>query len=181
MTSNARNRYSTVAAHYGLAVAASVLALVLSLMIDDPTKEPNTLLLFIGAVLITARFAGTGPGLVATLLTGVSIVYFYIPPVYSFGISRDVGILRLAEFLAMSMLVIVLTRSLNKAKHAAEQANRTKDTFLSMVSHELRQPLSAILGWSRILRSKKVDAETTDRALEVIDRNATLQQQLISD
>lgn len=67
------------------------------------------------------------------------------------------------------------------ARKAAEAANRAKDEFLAIVSHELRSPLNAMLGWSRLLSSRKFDEATTARALEVIERNAKLQTQLIED
>jgi PAS domain S-box-containing protein len=67
------------------------------------------------------------------------------------------------------------------ARAEAETANRAKDSFLAMISHELRTPLSPILAWSRMLRQGKVDEEKTRRALDVIERSARTQAQLIED
>lgn len=67
------------------------------------------------------------------------------------------------------------------ARSAAEAANRTKDEFLSMVSHELRSPLSAILGWAQLLRTQKFDAARTNHALETIEHSAKTQDRLIED
>ena len=60
-------------------------------------------------------------------------------------------------------------------------ANRAKEDFLATLSHELRTPLNAMLGWTRLLRMGKLDAVGVARALETIERNAHLQEQLISD
>ncbi|MDQ3815448.1 MAG: PAS domain S-box protein, partial [Armatimonadota bacterium] len=63
----------------------------------------------------------------------------------------------------------------------AQEANRAKDEFLAMLSHELRTPLTSMLGWAQLLRSGKLDKETSERALETIERNTKAQAQLIED
>lgn len=68
-----------------------------------------------------------------------------------------------------------------KAREAAESANRIKDEFLAVLSHELRSPLNPIIGWTTLLRKGNLDQKTTDRALETIQRNAKVQIQLIED
>ena len=67
------------------------------------------------------------------------------------------------------------------ARAAAEAANRSKDEFLAMVSHELRSPLNAILGYSRILRSGSAAREEINKATVIIERNAKSQLQIIED
>ncbi|MHC5743179.1 MAG: PAS domain-containing hybrid sensor histidine kinase/response regulator [Nostoc sp.] len=67
------------------------------------------------------------------------------------------------------------------ARQQAEIANKIKDEFLAVLSHELRTPLNSILGWSKMLRTRKFDEKTTHHALETIERNAKLQTQLIED
>jgi signal transduction histidine kinase/CheY-like chemotaxis protein len=68
-----------------------------------------------------------------------------------------------------------------EARKQAEAANRAKDVFLATLSHELRTPLTAVLGWARILRTMKIDEEMRHRGLQIIERNAVSQNQLIQD
>lgn len=82
--------------------------------------------------------------------------------------------------LADEELVRVYDRE-KKARDEAEEANRAKDFFLAFVSHELRSPLNAILGWSKILLSRPVDEETRRSALETIEKSARSQTKLIND
>jgi len=67
------------------------------------------------------------------------------------------------------------------ARAEAEKANRLKDEFLATLSHELRTPLNAVIGWSRMLSSGRLDRESSKHALEVIERNAWMQKQIIED
>lgn len=67
------------------------------------------------------------------------------------------------------------------ARSEAETANRAKDEFLATLSHELRTPLTAVVGWTRMLLTGAVAPENVQRALEVIDRNAQAQIQLVGD
>ena len=67
------------------------------------------------------------------------------------------------------------------ARADAEKANRLKDEFLATLSHELRTPLNAVIGWARILKAGRLDDESSLHAIEVIERNAWSQKQIIED
>jgi signal transduction histidine kinase len=67
------------------------------------------------------------------------------------------------------------------AREEAETLSRAKDEFLATLSHELRTPLNAILGWSQMLRRGQVDGNARVRAMEIIERNARVQAQLVED
>ena len=71
--------------------------------------------------------------------------------------------------------------ALQRARLEAEHANRLKDEFLATVSHELRTPLNAILGWVAMLRQARFEPKRVAGILEIIERNAKAQAQLIAD
>lgn len=68
-----------------------------------------------------------------------------------------------------------------EARSQAEVANRIKDEFLAILSHELRSPLNPILGWTQLLKRGRLSPEKTIQALNSIERNAKLQTELIED
>ncbi len=67
------------------------------------------------------------------------------------------------------------------ARREAERQATIRDEFLATLSHELRTPLNAILGWAQILKADVNDTEQIDQAVQVIERNARLQAQMIAD
>lgn len=71
--------------------------------------------------------------------------------------------------------------ALRKAMNEARRANRTKDEFLAIVSHELRTPLTAMLGWIRMIQNSPLTPAQVDKGLAVIERNISVQSQLIED
>jgi signal transduction histidine kinase len=71
--------------------------------------------------------------------------------------------------------------ALEAARTDAERANRLRDEFLATLSHELSTPLNAVLGWVSMLRQSRVNPDELPRILEIIDRNAKVQTQLITD
>jgi PAS domain S-box-containing protein len=73
-----------------------------------------------------------------------------------------------------------LLASEKESRRQAEEANRLKDEFLAVVSHELRSPLNAIAGWASLLMMRPLD-DQTKHAIETILRNAETQTQLVAD
>ncbi|MBD1938890.1 PAS domain S-box protein [Microcoleus sp. FACHB-68] len=93
-----------------------------------------------------------------------------------FGTSTDIEEFRRAQVEREQLLQREKT-----AREVAENANRIKDEFLAVLSHELRSPLNPILGWTQLLQTGKLDEARKAEALKTIERNAKLQTQLIED
>jgi CheY-like chemotaxis protein len=70
---------------------------------------------------------------------------------------------------------------LERRMRELERTNKAKDELLSVLSHELRAPLHAILGWSEVLLARNGVSSDDRRALEAIGRNARIQAQVIED
>jgi signal transduction histidine kinase/CheY-like chemotaxis protein len=95
------------------------------------------------------------------------------------GLGAQIGLFH--ERIRAEKALALLFRSEKSARSDAEKANRLKDEFLATLSHELRTPLNAVIGWSRMLRMGRLDSASCNHALEVIERNAWAQQQIIED
>ncbi|MBN3943032.1 PAS domain S-box protein [Nostoc sp. NMS9] len=83
--------------------------------------------------------------------------------------------------IAIAMERTSLIVSLQQQTEQLQEANRMKDEFLGILSHELRSPLNAILGWAQLLQRSKLSDTQMARATETIERNAKAQTQLIED
>jgi signal transduction histidine kinase/ActR/RegA family two-component response regulator len=105
-------------------------------------------------------------------------------PVYDAAKRRIAGVASLVDISDRKAAERERAALLARAESAwrdAEAASRAKDEFVAIVSHELRNPLNAMLGWTRLLRTGALGEERTARALETIERNAVHQAQLIED
>jgi PAS domain S-box-containing protein len=67
------------------------------------------------------------------------------------------------------------------ARREAEAANEAKDQFLALLSHELRTPVNAVMGWAQLLRQGTLDERAREKAIGVIHRNAAIQARLVAD
>ena len=182
-----------------MTVAAS---LVLRLPLQSILRAQYAYVLFYPAVFAAAWLAGLRGGLAAGVLSVISARHFFLEPAASLSLARTEDSIAEVIFLVSCVMVGYMSEQRRRAmaraavrdaernellattddaRLAAEEANRLKDEFLMTLSHELRTPLNAIWGWARMLRGGHLDRSRRDRAIEVIERNARVQLQLIED
>jgi len=82
---------------------------------------------------------------------------------------------------ARTVAMVVTDLTHERTERGLRESNRLKDEFLATLSHELRTPLNVILGWTRMLLTDQLSDGARKHALELIDRNAQAQAQLVND
>jgi signal transduction histidine kinase len=178
-----------VAISIGSVLAASFVSIVVR-----PLTHAAASPLFVAAVTASAWLGGLGAGLLATLLATVALDAVMASTWPSLTLSEE-AVAQLAVFVFVALFVSALDHARRRAESQreellerersaradAEEANRAKDEFVTIVAHELRTPLTAILSWSAAMSDARLGPALASRALEAIRRNATLQARVIAD
>ena len=131
-----------------------------------------------------ARAEGVGAALAVpvTVHGGVEgLLYALRHAAGRFPHAAQVALERVAHHAALAIRNSQLYAREQAARAEAEAANRSKDQFLAVLSHELRTPLQPIIGWVHVVRESGMDPAIIPQALEVIERNARAQAQLVDD
>jgi signal transduction histidine kinase len=113
--------------------------------------------------------------------TAMGMVAFYFTAPVNFDDEYRALLVSVAQDCAQALDRARLYEAAQKARGEAESANRLKDEFVSIVSHELRSPLNAILGWTAMLRRGDLEPTLVRRALQSVHDNATRQARLIEE
>ncbi len=111
----------------------------------------------------------------------IGVLAFYFTAPVKFDEEYRALLVSVAQYCAQAIDRARLYESAQRAQADAERANRLKDEFVSLVTHDLRAPLNAMLGWTSMLRKGVIAPPDTDRALEAIHDNAVRQAKLIDD
>ena len=170
---------------YAFATATTSAVTALSVALR-PMIQPRHSPPFLLAVLVVAWFAGFGPAVLACGLSIVFMNYFFIPPLHSLSLFSAHELIGVPVFAAVALGMAWLATTRRSAEAArvdalareqaaradAESANRGKDEFLAVLSHELRNPLAAIVSAAHLLEGVVRHDETAARAREVIGRQA---------
>jgi signal transduction histidine kinase/ActR/RegA family two-component response regulator len=176
-------------ARHFVALTAVVIVFLAHRAAGTVIDEGGVFLLLSIAVLGSAWFAGTGSALSVTVLGAV------LGSVVAGNGNSPAVETHLALFIGHGLLLTGLVAELRRARRTAEReaglaqaaqteteaASRMKDEFLGTISHELRTPLNAVLGWLHLIKTGKLDEDTTRRGFDSIERNVRLQAQLTGD
>jgi len=140
---------------YGVTVLAVLLALGLKLLLEPLIREESPFLIFFGAVMVSAWFGGLRSGLLATALSALASSYFFLPPVYSFGLEEGGQRIRLALFVMEGSFIGGLTAVLQRARQ------RTDESAREAVAHQ-----------ETLRRSQQALLESTERYRAVVEQAA---------
>lgn len=189
---------------YTLAIVVVSLFVWLKLTVLSDLSRETPFLFILFSVFIAAYYSGLGPGVVATLLSVFGIIYFFLPPLYSFTIKFrtdleviityilvGVGVSWLLEQLRQQRTTLEArvqrrTQQLKDANDELKRSNQELEDFAYIASHDLQEPLRKILAFGDRLRSKyrqelPVDAtDYIDRMLRATDRMRLLIEGLLT-
>ena len=167
---------------YGIAVVSVLAAAFFYSSIDQYLeKQATPFAVFTVPVMIAASYGGMGPGLLATALAWLIGDYYWVEPLYSLSIKHVHEALHTSVFLGVGIAISGMSRALRVARARAEAANRAKDEFLAVLSHELRNPLAPVVAAvSSIADTPGLPADVYGD-LAVIRRNVGVQTRLIDD
>jgi signal transduction histidine kinase/CheY-like chemotaxis protein len=188
---NARLHESSVG-RYVIAGAAVCVAFAIRLALKPLIDNASPFLLFTPSVMVAAWYGGVGPATFATIASALLGNHYFLRALGEPGIEQwDRVALFVVVSAAIASLATVLRTSRRrlaesvwrdqKARAEAEAANQTKDDFISLVSHELQNPVSVILGWASTIRRRELRGDALKIALDVIERNALVQSRLVQD
>jgi signal transduction histidine kinase len=161
-----------VVVRYGIAVGAAALALTTASLLPWGA-DPSHFTLFFIAVMFSAWYGGFGAGLAATILSALSLDYFFIAPIYMIELNWR-ALLRLAVFLSVASVTSYLTSARKRAEEELLKAHAELEERVQARTAELAQANDALR--AEIVERKKVETELLRLQLELgrVERLATL-------
>jgi len=189
LTAAVTNRITTASSRHPYAATTLMIAAVTAfgLVVGGTLHPANLDALFLLVVFVTALEWGRRPAIFAALTSTVVFDFCFIPPRFSFAITDLAYLVTLSVFVVVAIITSELAaraRDLMRAQTArakAEALAQAKDALLNRIAHELRSPLTTILGWVQMLRADATDTQRTGRGLAGLERNAQLLARLVGD
>lgn len=140
------------------------------------------------SIVLVSLWAGRGPGLVSAVLSAIATAYFDLGTGGRFDLDA-VDLVRLVIFFVLAYITSALVSSRKETEESLrevidelEELDHAKDEFIATVTHDLRSPLTSILGWAQLLKDQLAPGEQESRgALDSIIRSARVQSRLVDD
>lgn len=168
--------------------AAIVAAVTLvGVAIDRVLQSPNVEMLYLLTVLVSGLRWGRRTGIFTALLSTFVFVYCFVPPRYSFAITDLSFVVIALGFVAVAIAMSELagrTRQLtteHAARTIAEARSQAKDEILNKIAHEMRAPLTVLMGRMQMLGQGDAEADRLSRNLPALEQSARLLARLIDD
>ncbi len=173
---------------YGESAALIAVATALGLLTERVLSATNVNIVYLLVVLIIALRWGRRPATFTALLSTVVFTFCFIPPFFSFAITDLAYLTTLGGFLVIAIATNELASRSRKlaceqeALARAEARSEAKDELLNRISHEMRSPLNAVLGWNQLLARVECDHDRERRkAVAGIDHGGRLLARLVDD
>jgi signal transduction histidine kinase len=180
---------------YAAAIAVTFVGLLIRYVMTPEWGVSLPFITLFPAIVVSAWLGGFGPGIISTAIGALAVVVFW--PTHFGGTSNFGDALALGLFITIGVVISALTHGLREARRRAEEAaeeltrardeadraNRAKDDFLTIVAHELKQPLSAMLPATALIR-QRLDRQTlapVERPLDLLDRQIAHLGRVVND
>lgn len=159
---------TTAAVAYSVAALSLLLATLLRFLLDPVLGDHLSFSFYFLAVAVAAWTGGVWPALVTAALSCLIAEFFFTHPQFAFQISALEELLSMLLFIAVSVVIGLLSEISLRALERAKRAEQAKDEFLATLAHELRSPLS-VIHYANALQRASAANESSDHA-ELIDR-----------
>ncbi len=163
-----KNRRLQVVTYYLLSVMGTFAALKLTLLLE-PVLNGQHLFIYLVVVILCAIYGGLGPGLSAAVLSTLLHNYFVQKPRLSFSVASRADFFDLVIFIVSAILVSWIVAITRTARKRAEEASRSLEEMVAIVSHDLKTPLTSIVMNVHLL-SRKIEKEELKTHLDQISK-----------
>lgn len=167
--------------YYFLAVVLVLATAVVRYHLSPILGNRVPYMLFVVPVSVCALYGGSLPAAFATLLSAALALFFFVRPLFSFAIDNRIDAVSLAAFCLVSAIITLLGGRVQKLTRHLNAVNRSKDDFLAMLAHELRNPLAAITTAAELLKFVHADEKKLDKTRQVILRQTAQMSTLVDD
>jgi signal transduction histidine kinase len=165
--------------YYIISVLATLFVMVISEKLEVVLSGQHPLFLYMAVVTLSSLYGGFGPGACSAVLSTTLHNYFVQYPKYTFSINSFGDLLELVLFVSVAGLISWVGASMRSAKREAEEASRAREEMVAIVSHDLKNPLTAI-GISTQMISKAKSLEESKSYAEKIARSTKRMSRLIN-